>query len=140
MRHIGFPKKWLEWAASILSYGTSSILLNGIPGKQFICNKGVHQGDPLSSLYYLFGSNLLQSAVNNLLHQGVISRAIEIHDPHFPIVQYADDTQLIMSDEKVKLAALKKVLNQFSASTGYRSILASPIWSLSMCRWRILLS
>jgi hypothetical protein len=31
----------LDWADSILSSGTSSILLNGVPGRQFVCKRGV---------------------------------------------------------------------------------------------------
>jgi hypothetical protein len=33
MRHKGLNKRWLDWAASILSMGTSLVLLNGILGK-----------------------------------------------------------------------------------------------------------
>jgi hypothetical protein len=36
MKHNGFNGKWIGWAQSILSSGTSSIFLNGIPGKQFV--------------------------------------------------------------------------------------------------------
>jgi hypothetical protein len=64
------------------------------------------------------GSDLLQSVVNDLMHQGLISRPIDTHDPDFPIVQYADDTLLIMPADKAQLEALKDMLNKFSCSTG----------------------
>ncbi|MCG0211295.1 hypothetical protein, partial [Pseudomonas aeruginosa] len=80
----------------ILSFGTSSILLNGIPGKKFHCKRGVRQGDPLSPLLDVLGSELLQAVVNNLMTQGLISKPINSADEQFPIVQYADDTLLIM--------------------------------------------
>jgi hypothetical protein len=53
MKHKGFNSKWLKWTASILSSGTSAILLNGIPGKQFVCKRGVRQGDTLSPPFYV---------------------------------------------------------------------------------------
>jgi hypothetical protein len=118
MKHKGFNSKWLSWVKAMLSSGTSAILLNGVPGKQFICKRGVRQGDPISPLLYLFGSDLLQSAVNDLVQQGIISRPIETNDEDFPIIQYADDTLLIMPADRVQLLALKEVLNKFSKSTG----------------------
>jgi hypothetical protein len=52
------------------------------------------------------------------MHQGLISRPIDTHDSDFPIVQYVDDTLLIMPADKAQLEALKEVLNKFSCSTG----------------------
>jgi hypothetical protein len=120
MKYKWFSKKWLEWATSILSTGTSSILLNGIQGNQFVCKRGVHQGDPLSPLYYLFGSDLLQSVLNDLLMQGLIERPIDTYDPDFPIIQYADDTLLIVPADSAQLLALKEVLHKFLLSTGLK--------------------
>jgi len=36
LRAIGFPAKWLRWTSDILS----SVLLNGVTGKEFKCKRG----------------------------------------------------------------------------------------------------
>jgi hypothetical protein len=50
----------------------------------------------------------------------VINRPIRTNDDDFPIVQYADDTLLIMPADRRQLAALKEVLNKFSLSRGLK--------------------
>jgi hypothetical protein len=40
MRHKGFDETWMRWMTNIFTSGTSSILLNGVPGKTFHCRRG----------------------------------------------------------------------------------------------------
>jgi hypothetical protein len=53
MRHKGFLEKWVGWIQNILSSGSSSVLLTGIPRRTFNYLRGVRQGihSLLSSLF-----------------------------------------------------------------------------------------
>jgi hypothetical protein len=107
LKHKGFDDRFIVWVQNILSTGTSSILLNGVPGKQFVGKRGVRQGDHLSPTLYVLGSVLLQDVVNDLLQQGALFLPI-ITGADFPIIQYADDTLLILPAELNQVLVLKK--------------------------------
>jgi hypothetical protein len=80
-----------------LSSDTSSVLLNGVPGKVFHYRRGVRQGDSLSPLLFVLAIDLLQCLVNKAKDMGRLRVPLNVgYTSDFPIIQYADHTLLIM--------------------------------------------
>lgn len=121
LRAKGFPSKWINWIEDVLSSTTTSVLLNGTSGKEFKCKRGVRQGDPLSPLLFAIAADLLQCAIN---HEYVLGNLLppfpQNSDWPFPVVQYADDTILIMQGDESQLALLKEILDKLSLSSGLK--------------------
>jgi len=105
----------------LLSSGTSSVLLNGVPGKFFHCRQGVIQGDHVSPLLFVLVADLLQSVLNEAMHQDLISPSI--HNQaclDFPVIQYADDTILVLPADARQLSHVKNLILHYSESTGLK--------------------
>ena len=87
------------------------MLLNGVPGKSIKCKRRVRQGDPLSPILFVLAGELLQYVINKAWAHGELSLPLDSSfGLDFPIIQYADDTLLI-----IKLNNLKVLLENYSS-------------------------
>jgi hypothetical protein len=94
----------------IMDTGSSAVLLNGVPRKKFPCGRGVRQGDPLPPILFVSVAELLQCMINKLFQEGVLSAPLPIPNIDFPIVQYADDTLIVLQACPRQLLVLKETL------------------------------
>ena len=120
MKCKGFDDRWRGWVDSLLSSGSSSVLLNGVPGQHFKCRSGVRQGDPLSPVLFVIAVDLLQSVVNDMCRRNILTLPIPTKSNDFPIVQYTDATLIVLHAIDSQLIALKKMLEIFAVSTGLK--------------------
>jgi hypothetical protein len=114
----GFGPKWISLVKSILYSASTSVLFNGVHGKKISCKIGVRQGDALSPLLFVNTYELLQVVINDAWTRGLLNLVIdEDFGQKYPILQYADDTLMIMPVDLTQLLNLKEILGNFSAST-----------------------
>jgi hypothetical protein len=117
----GFGPKWCQWIRLILNSATSAVLLNGVPGSVFHCKRGVRQGDPLSPLLFVLAADFLQTIVNQAMRDGFLTRPLPLTSSvDFPIIQYVDDTLLILNADEEQLLFLKNLLIDFGNATGLK--------------------
>jgi hypothetical protein len=91
------------------------------PRKCFIVKGGQAGGDPLSPLLFVLAADLLQSILNKAKDQGLLKLPIPLrYTSDFPIVQYADDTLVIMEACARQLWTLKALMHYFGESTGLK--------------------
>jgi hypothetical protein len=69
----GIGPKWIDLVKAILYSASTSVLLNGQPGKKIICKRGVRKSDPLSPLLFVTTSELLQAVINDAWRKGHIN-------------------------------------------------------------------
>jgi hypothetical protein len=62
-------------------------------------------------------ANYLQSILNEALQQGLISSPVQVnYSNDFPIIQYVDDTLIILPADVFQLTHLKFILDEFAIS------------------------
>ena len=120
MQRLGFPDRWREMIAQLLSTSCSRVLLNGIPTRPILHGRGLRQGDPLSPLLFVIAIDPLQKLLNLATEKGIFSK-IRGRTPGIRISLYADAAALFLAPIKEEVSALAELLTLFGEATGLKT-------------------
>jgi len=112
----GFGAAWRSWVHAMLQTSRTAVLVNGCPGPWISCRRGLRQGDPMSPYLFLLVADVLQTLIrkSNTVHNPLD------HSSPCPVLQYADDTLILLRGDLDEVKQLKHLLDQFSEATGLR--------------------
>ena len=117
LQRKGFPCKFRNWIAALLSSSSSRVLLNGLPGPPIKHGRGFRQGDPISPLLFVLAIDPLQHILDIATHKGIIHR-IRSRGVMMRTSLYADDAAIFMAPIKKDIDNLSVILRGFGEVTG----------------------
>lgn len=92
------------------------MLVNGCPELWIPCRRGLRQGDLMSPYLFLLVADVLQT----MIKQDVGVRHPLMEDTACSVLQYADDTLVLLRGELEDVIRLRELLDQFSKATGLK--------------------
>ncbi|WVZ49637.1 hypothetical protein U9M48_000977 [Paspalum notatum var. saurae] len=114
LRVRGFDETWCSWVSCLLGTSHTAVLVNGCPGPWIQCKRGLRQSDPLSPYLFLLVADVLQAMIKR--EAGVQHPLVD--GAPCPVLQYADDTLILLRGELAGVRRLKELLDAFAAATG----------------------
>ena len=99
----------------ILQTSRSAVLVNGSPGPWINCKRGLRQGDALSPYLFILVADLLQCLIKDC---GSVRHPLI--DAPCPVLQYADDTLILIRATSEDVINLRGILDSFSDATGLK--------------------
>ena len=112
---FGFGPTIIRWVETLYNDITSCVLNNSISTPYFELQRGVRQGDPLSTYLFIIAAEILAVTIRS--REDI--RGIMIGQEEFKLVQYVDDLTLFVPNiECVKL--ILQLLDRFTFCSGLK--------------------
>ncbi|GAU35673.1 hypothetical protein TSUD_162450 [Trifolium subterraneum] len=122
MGRMYFPTLWKKWMKACVCTATASVLVNGSPINDFLLERGLRQGDPLSPFLFMLAAEglhvLMKAMVENNLFIGYSVGANDIVS--ISHLQFADDTLITGVKSWANVRARRAVLVLFELIPEFR--------------------
>jgi hypothetical protein len=112
----GFPLRWRDWISLLFRSASSRALVNGVPGRKILHQRGLRQGDYMSPFLFDLALELLHCLLEIATNVGIISNLKGMHCT-FRASFYADDVALFINPTQQDISGLGEVLSTFGWAT-----------------------
>ncbi|XP_071680257.1 uncharacterized protein [Lolium perenne] len=117
----GSSDSWMIWIRKVVADGTLSVKVNDRKGAYFGSHKGVRQGDPFAPFLFNMAANSLAKMISIAQQNGLLTGlADNIVQNGVAMLQYADDTILLIQDDVEQARNLKLLSYLFEAMSGLK--------------------
>jgi hypothetical protein len=106
----------------VIKNGTLCAKINDKKGKDFGSHRGVRQGDPFSPFLFNVAAKGLEKMIHKAQEAGLIVGLLpHLIEKGVAILQYADDTILLIQEELTQVTHIKLILYMFEAMSGLKT-------------------
>ncbi len=123
LNYFNFGNGFRKWIRILYNDITSCVLNNGWTTKSFGPSRGVRQGCPISPYLFIICAEIF--AIEIRANENI--KGIQIGKDEHKIIQFADDTVLILKYQEGGLRETYKILGEFSHISGLRINLEKTI-------------
>lgn len=115
MHKMNFPTLWRQWMSECIGTATASVLVNGCPTDEFPMERGLRQGDPLSSFLFLLAAEGFNVLMLSIIEPGLFRSYYVGHDNalYLSHLQFADDTLIIGEKSWSNVRSIQAILMIF---------------------------
>ncbi|XP_024178589.1 uncharacterized protein LOC112184556 [Rosa chinensis] len=119
MLKMGFPEQWVQLIMSCLSTVRYDFIINGTPRGFVTPQRGLRQGDPLSSYLFLLCAKGLSALITHSVSSGHW-QGLRICDgaPSVSHLLFADDSMLYSSATSQDCTLIRNLLNVYERASG----------------------
>lgn len=118
MSRMGFGTKWFHWMDVMVFNSSLSVLVNGSHTDDFIVERGLRQGYPLSTFLFILAVEGLIGLFHNATSVNEFQGFQVSDEIKFDLLQFEDDTIVFCNRDWNNMWSLKFILRGFGLASG----------------------
>ena len=118
IRKMGFFESWINWIMRSITTVEYKVLMNGQPRGNIVPERGLRQGDPLSSFIFIICTKALVCLLNHAKNQTKITgmRVTRVR-PLVSHLLFADDSLFFCKAEPRECEEMMKVVRKYGQAS-----------------------